>query len=263
LRRPDLAATVGWFQERIVAPHESRRRSPAPAAQFVWPSRTLRPEQRMAIYADAYLARLTEALEEDFPAVSRMLGPRSFRSVVRAYLENFPSRSRSLNPLGRRLPEFLSRRPATRDVARIEAAMSEVFDADEVPPLAPSDFSRIAPDRLARARLAFVPAFRLLELDHSVNPTIDAARHGRKSVPAPKRRRSWVAVYRKEFKVRRLDLSEPAHAALSALHRGRTVTQAVAAAARLWARRPADLQTQIRRWFGEWVSEGFFARVGR
>ena len=74
-----------------------------------------------------------------------------------------------------------------------------------------------------------------------------------------RRKRAWVAVYRKEFQVRRLDLAEAAHAALSALHRGRTVGQAVAAAARVWTCSAEELQSRIRRWFGEWASEGFFA----
>jgi hypothetical protein len=261
LRPPDFEATVRWFQASVVAPHERGRRAPAPADRFVLPSRTLRPEQRMAIYADAYLARLVEALEKDFPAVARILGPRAFHERCRGYLERFPSRSRSLNSLGRRLPEVLS--GAARDLARVEAAMSDVFDAEPAEPLRPSDFARIAPERLADARLDFVPAFRLLELDHAANPYIDAVRQERAAVPRLKHVRSWMAVYRKEFQVRRLDLKEPAFAALSALQRGRTVSQAVAAAARSWSDPPKWLQPQIRRWFGEWATEGFFLRLKR
>ena len=254
--QPRLAATVRWFQESVVAPRGKR----PPADRFILPSRTLRPAQRVALYAEAYLARLIGALEEDFPAVARVLGPRAFHARCRAYLERFPSRSPSLNPLGRRLPGFLTDRPKARDLARVEAAMSEVFDAEGAAPLRPSDFEKVAPET---ARLAFVPAFRLLELDHAVNPVIDAVRRERETLPPLTRKRSWVAVYRKEFQVRRLDLSEAAHAALSALHRGRTVSQAVAAAARVWKGTPQKLPSEIRRWFGEWVSEGFFAGLVR
>lgn len=263
MRPPSLAATVRWFQESVVAPQGRGRRKRAPADRFVLPSRTLRPEQRVAIYADAYLARLVEALAEDFPAVSRLLGRRGFHAMCRGYLERFPSRSRSLNPLGRRLPEYLSDRPAARDLARVEVAMSEVFDAEGAEPLRPADFAAVASSTLAGARLAFVPAFRLLELDHAANSYVDAVRRERAAVPRLKRTRAWMAVYRKEFKVWRLDLTEPAHAALSALLSGCTVSQAVAAAARRWTGSPEGLQTQIRRWFGEWVSEGFFVDLGR
>ena len=246
-----------------MAPHEAGRRNPAPADRFILPSRTLRPEQRVGIYADAYLARLVEVLQEDFPAVSRFLGRRAFHATCRAYLERFPSRSRSLNPLGRRLPEFLSSRPAARDLARVEVAMSEVFDAEGVAPLQPSDFSKIAPGRLAEVRLEFVPAFRLLELDHAADPYVDAARRERQTLPRLRRTPTWIAVYRKEFQVWRLDLKKPAHAALEALHRSCTVSRAVAAAAKAWTGTPQALESQLRRWFGEWASEGFFLRVIR
>jgi hypothetical protein len=235
----------------------------------ILPSKTLRPDQRVGIYADAYMARLVEALEEDFPALSQLVGHRAFHRLCRAYLERFPSRSWSLNPLGRKLPEFLSgrvkvpRREAARDLARVEVAMSEVFDGEAADALKPADFAKIPPGNLAAARLEFVPTFRLLEFDHAVNSFIDAVRQECEAVPPLRRKRSWIAVYRKEFQVWRLDLKESAHAALSALHRGRTVTQAVAEASRVWKGNPADLQTQIRQWFGEWVSEGFFARMKR
>lgn len=254
----DLASTVRWFQESVVAPHERRKRRLAPAAAHILPSRTLRPEQRVGIYAEAYLARLVEALEEDFPAVLRCLGHAKFHELCRGYLEKFPSRSRSLNPLGRRLPELLA--GGARDLGRLEVAMSVVFDGDAVPPLRPVDFASMTPEALAVARLAFVPTFRLLALDYDANPYVDAVRQERKVSPL-RRKRSWIAVYRKEFQVRRLDLREAAHAALSALLAGRTVAQAVAAAARLWKGKPGALQAGIRQWFGEWVSEGFFFKV--
>jgi hypothetical protein len=221
------------------------------------------------IYVDAYLARLVGALEEDFPAVRRLVGHRSFHSMCRAYLERFPSRSPSLNPLGRKLPEFLAapvkvpRRKIARDLAAVEVAMSEVFDGEAGPALQPADFKKMAPQALAGSRLDFVPTFRLLALGHAVNPFIDAVRHERGALPGIPRRRSWVAVYRRGFQVCRLDLTEPAHAGLWALLRGRRIADAVAAAARRWDGPPGDLGKQIRRWFGEWTSEGFFSRIHR
>jgi hypothetical protein len=253
---PRLPVAQRWFQKSVLEGATSR------AGSMILPSPTLRAEQRLAIYVDAYRARLVEALEADFPAVARVLGHRAFHRLSRDYLEVHPSRSYSLNPLGRKLPEFL-KPGAARDLARVEVAMSEVFDAEAAEPLTPSDFGAIAPEKFAGLRLAFVPTFRLLELDYDVNGTIDAARQERKTIPSPRRKRAWVAVYRKEFQVWRLDLQEAAHAALSTLHRGRTVGQAVAAATRAWSGKPEELQPQIRRWFGEWATEGFFARIFR
>lgn len=260
--RRDLAAAVQWFQASVVGPHEPGRRARlAPAASWILPSRTLRPAQRIEIYADAYLARLIEALRGDFPALSRLLGPRAFHDLCRAYLERHPSRSWSLNPLGRRLPEFLKapHREAARDLARLEVAMSEVFDGEAVEPLTPAHFAKIPAGTLAALRLKFVPTFRLLALDHAVNPYLDAVLAQRKKLPPLLMKRSWIAVYRKGFQVWRLDLHVCAHAALTTLLRGGSVGTAVTAASRAWKGSSGELEARIRRWFGEWVSEGFFA----
>jgi hypothetical protein len=268
-RTASLDAIARWFQESVVRPHEAgkRGRKLADASTVILPSKTLTPERRVAIYAEAYLARLIEALHDDFPAVTQFQGHDAFHELCRSYLERHPSRSWSLNPLGRKLPEFLSgkvripRREATRDLAALEVAMSEVFDEKTTEPLTPEDFAKLPPERFIGARLRFVPAFRLLALDHDVNPYVDAVRQERESRPPLRRKKTWIAVYRKEYKVWRLDLREGAHAALSALLRGRSVESAVAAAARTWKGKPADLPAQIRQWFGEWASEGFFAQV--
>jgi len=268
-RTASFDAVARWFQESVVRPHEPGRRGPrlAPASTVILPSKTLSPERRVAIYSDAYLARLIDALHDDFPAVTRFQGHDGFHELCRAYLERFPSRGRSLNPLGRKLPEFLSgplkirRREATRDLAALEVAMAEVFDEKAAEPLAPADFASLPPERLLGARLRFVPTFRLLALGHDVNPYVDAVRQERDRLPPVRRKASWIAVYRKEYQVWRLDLREAAHAALSTLLRGGAVGRAAAAAALRWKGKPADLPAQIRQWFGEWASEGFFAQV--
>lgn len=258
---PDL---LRWFQAAVVAPHEpAKRRRLAPASKHILPSKTLKPEQRVGIYVDAYLARLVEALESDFEAVTTLLGHHGFHELCRSYLEKHPSTNWSLNPLGRKLPAYLAtfpRRAAARDLAALEAAMSEVFDAEESAPLKPEDFGKIAPEKVAASRLVFVPTFRLLALDYAANPYVDAVRQ-KKPLPPLRKKKSWIAVYRKGFQVWRLDLKEPAHAALSMLMKGRTVGAALAAAAARWRGSPSGLQGQVRQWFGEWVSEGFFSAV--
>jgi hypothetical protein len=66
-------------------------------------------------------------------------------------------------------------------------------------------------------------------------------------------------VYRRDERVYRLDLSGPMHAALAALVRGRTLSQALAAASRA---APGGLDpVRVRSWFAQWIEEGLFAAV--
>ena len=47
---------------------------------MILPSRTLQPEERLAIYQGMYLLRMEEALETDYPALKHFLGDEAFSS---------------------------------------------------------------------------------------------------------------------------------------------------------------------------------------
>lgn len=251
-----LEGTLRWFQDRVAGPHEGRALPRLDASSVLLPSRTLTADERIGIYSGMYAARLEEALLQDYPVVEAFLGHPRFHALCRRYIAKHPSRHFSLNPLGRHLPQCLTG-PA-RSIALVERAMSEAFDAEEVESAQAEAFSGVRPQQVARLRLSTIPAFRLLSLDHRVNPFIDAAKQGR-PLPSVPRRRSWMAVYRKGYVVWRMDLDGAAFAALEEISRGRTVGRALVVAARRWIGSPQALEEAIRRWFGEWAREGFFA----
>ena len=98
---------------------------------------TADPDGWLEIYHGMYLSRMEEALETDYEQLKSFLGPRAFRALVASYVQAYPSRSYSLNPLGRHLADYIEVAPRVRrrgfcgDLARLEWAMAEVFDATE------------------------------------------------------------------------------------------------------------------------------------
>ncbi|MFN0244641.1 MAG: putative DNA-binding domain-containing protein [Planctomycetota bacterium] len=270
-QRAELEPLQSWFQAEVVRPWEktpSKGVAPAKAAAKEWvlPSRTLAARERVAIYARMYRLRMLEALHTDYPALARLSGDDGFERLARAYLRAHPSRHPSLNFLGRKLPEFLatkgglSRRALLADVATLENAMSEVFDAPRETSLSSADFARLTPEQWTSARLRLPQAFRLLALKHAANAIVTAVRQ-QQALPDLRKKRTWVAVYRKDFVVWRMDLNEPMHAALAALRDGATLQDALIAAAGVFDGSPQELALEVRRWFGEWTAEGFFAAV--
>jgi hypothetical protein len=258
-----------WFQGEIVRPNVPARagkRSKPTHVERVLPSRTLTAAQRIDIYSRMFFARLHDVLAEDYPSLVHVLGWPAFTRFARAYLARHPSRHYSLNGLGRRVPQFLAngarvpRRALLVDLARLELAMSEVFDAPEAPTLRADDLRSVPPARYGDLRLRPIPAFRLLAFDHAANAIVTAIRQ-EKPLPSLARHPSRVAVYRREFVVWRMDLSEPQFAMLQALSRGRTLESAVRAAAKATSGAPAVLERNIGRWFAEWTAEGFFAEA--
>ena len=266
-RPVELARTERWFQAELARPHEGGKAG-APASRSILPSRHLRPEERVAIYSRMFFARLYDCLAEDYPAVVKLCGHGTFGKIARAYLKQHPSRHYSLNLLGRKLPEFLDgpvripQRALLADVARVERAISESFDAPASPVMTPADMALVPPAAWETGRILLTESLKLLALDHRANAIVSACRQ-EKEMPSFAKAKTWVAVYRKEWTVWRAELTEPMHTVLVALHAGKPLGQALAAAARRYDGSPEKMQADVHHWFGEWAREGIFAGVDR
>jgi len=256
-----------WFQAQVLRPHVGKRAARAPAARHLLPSRALPAGERLAIYQKGYMLRLQECMQGDFIAVRAVAGEKRFTELVRAYLERHPSRHWSLNPLGHAFARFLEReaqrvpRPALlAELAELEWAMQVVFEAQSSPALAPDALARIAPADWSKTRLAPIEALRLLAFEHRCNAIASAARR-KEPLPPLGRKQTFVVVYRKDWTVWRMDLDALQFELLAALCRGRTLAQALAAAARKHRGSPADLAQRIQSACASFVAEGLFRAV--
>lgn len=132
----------------------------------VEPSATLAAGARLRIYADAYFWRLRDVLTEDFPQVARLLGPERFEDVARHYVRSHPSEDPSVRHLGRDMAAFLRRRsdlpPYLGDLAQLEWARQEVFDAPDAAPLTLAALRRVALEDWPRLRLRPSPALAVV-----------------------------------------------------------------------------------------------------
>ena len=265
-----------WLQEIVVHPGTTEEAVAGPAAralvprrrvgEVILPSARLRPEERLAIYHDMYLLRMEEALESDYPALKHFLGDGGFRALVAGYVRAHPSRSYSLNFLGSHLPDYvraapgLRRRAFAHDLARLEQAVAEVFDAPEEEALRPEGIAAVPEAAWDTARLRPIAAFRLLALRHPVNAYLQSVRDERHDHPPARRRDSWVAVYRRGYTVRRQDLDRAAYRLLADLVSGKPLGVAVKAALRRGqGKRPT--RPQLFRWFRGWMAGGIFGRI--
>jgi len=273
---PDLAlgGLQQWLQAVIVHPGRVAEALAARGAaalvpagrtdRVVLPSARLTAPERVGIYHGMYLVRMREALESDYPGLARFLGPAGWESLVTAYVQSHPSRSTTLNVLGQDLPDFVRaarvRRPAfCRDLARLEWAVSEVFDGPETPPLTEAALASVAPGEWERARLVPVAALRLVVLEHDAGAHLDALRKGSRRRPPVRRRRSRVVVYRRNYAVFRREQTAAAFALLADLASGLSVGRALG---RALERRSARLDAdEAFRLFRDWAAMGLFRAV--
>ena len=177
----DLKGTQNLFWELISAPEgvrsalEDLGRRGVPALEEVFAGDEKLPAvDRVDIYANMYFYRLLDALREDYPRVEAAIGGRAFHNLVTDYLLRHPSGHPSLRYLGRFLPEFLRSHailrecPYLADLAALEWARVDTFDAPDTTPVTRDDLARLPQDRAGEVRPRLIPAFRLERYDHDV-----------------------------------------------------------------------------------------------
>lgn len=260
-----VIAHRGSEDEAVVSPEAQELVPAARIGEVILPSRRLTPVERIGVYQGMYLLRMAEALESDYTALAHSLGHEGFHALVSAFVQVHPSRSYTFNDLGARLPEFvlaapsLKRRGFLHDLARLEQAVAQVFEAAETKALSAETIAAVGPDEWERARLQTVEAFRLLSLRYNANDYLQSLRDDNHRHPRPRLAECHLAIYRRDYSVYRLELTRPAHDLLADLAGGTRLGEALAAA--LERGRPAPREDHLFRWFREWVAAGIFRSV--
>lgn len=260
-----LAPLQEWMQAVVTHPGDVYEAAAAAAIDvdsLVLPSRTLQPIQRLGIYHGMYMMRMIEALEVDYGALAHLIGEHAFSHLVIGYVQRFPSRSYTLNRLGDALPEFiadstLKRRTFLYDMARLELAMTQVFDEAEAEPLPADAIASVPPERIDALRITPIPALRLLEFHYDANEAFQAWRDER--AIRPRRGKTCLVVYRRDYSVYRMPLSREAFSFLGNLISGHTIGGAIAAFRRRFHRFPE--QDEIFTWFRDWSAAGLFTAL--
>ena len=256
----DVIVHPGTVEEAVRAKALRAQVSPDELAAVILPSPTLSPEERLDIYHGQYPMRMRDALVTDYPALEHFLGEEGFARFVHDYVQVHPSRSFTLNRLGDHVPEFIKARASLKhrdflyDLARLERAVSQAFDAEETPRLTDEQVAAVAPEAWGGARLVPIAALRLLELRYPANAYLESVKDEGHDHPRAVRKDERVAVYRRNFAVYRTDLSKPAFALLRDLVAGKKLSVAIRAALRRGGRPPGE--EQLFRWFREWVAAG-------
>jgi len=256
----------GSEEEAVAAPEAQFEIPAARVGEVVLPSKTLTPLERVGVYHGMYLLRMRDVLVGDYEALEHFLGADAFTALVRGYVEAYPSRSHSLNRLGDHLPEYVKNAPGVRsrgfcvDLARLELSLEHVFDAPETRALTEAEIGSVPAGAWETARLRTVAAFELLAFKYPVNAYLQSVRDDDHDHPRTRREDTWVAVYRRDYKVWRLDLTRPAHDLLADLAAGVPLGPAVNAALARGGRPSLEEET-LFQWFRQWASGGLFQAV--
>ena len=258
------------------------------AAQFIRPNDRLSSFERLEIYNRVYWFRILDCLYDDYPGLRAVLGERKFMKLITAYLAKYPSTSFTLRNLGSRLEKFIREEPkwarphepVALDMIRFEWAQVVAFDDPAKPSITPDDILDARPEKL---RLRLQPYLSLLQLNYAVDEFLiavrksesdvlrseasniveampKASRRSKKKVRSPKHQRVHLAVHRFDNMLYYKRLEPEAFAILIALRDGDTVANACAIGLAASRRRRFNWSSQIKNWFNDWSSLGWFCR---
>lgn len=294
LSHPSLTSVQRWMQTVIthpdgvqvgVASDEARRHisiEPHDCESVIARSRSLSGAERLAIYHNAYFARLVECMRSIYPMLVRAIGEDAFDALSAGYLNACPSRSYTLDRLGDAFPRFLDETRPDRDqngqpteewpdflvdLAQLEWTIGQVFDGPGIegkPTLTSEQLLAIDRERWPALRLLPAPCLRTLAFRFPVNDYFTGLRElPDKTDPPefPPGDPSWLALSRRDYVVRRHALERPQFELLTALIEGESIEAAIERLAAGAAMSIGDLSSHLRDWFRIWTAAGFFVGI--
>jgi hypothetical protein len=253
-----LAALQQWLLATIT---DTANIDAATACNRVSASRRLAACQRLGVYQHAYFARLIDVLRDLLPCTRFAVGDDAFDELAASYIVRHPPDSYTLGRLADRWTTYLEQtRPAANwasfvvELSRLEQAIDRVFDG-----LGPEALWRfhVPHDADESLQLQLVPGCRLHEFSFPVSTYYSDWKTSRQPT-WPRPQTEFVALWRRDFVVRRLVLTPIQHELLSAIERGAALGAALQTALRNHSA-PNDLAAQVRGWFTTWSAAGLFA----
>jgi Putative DNA-binding domain len=142
----DFARQQSAFQHGILAGDES-------VLAEILDSPKEKRDVLFGVYKYAYGSRLVDAMRNDHKLLHLYLGDEMFDAMGEAYVVANPSQHPNLRWFSQYVPDFLRSTgpyrdyPVIADLAALEKALNDAFDAEDAPVLALADMAGIAPER--------------------------------------------------------------------------------------------------------------------
>lgn len=137
-------------------------------------------------YRYAYGARLAEALRDNHEILAKAMGDEGFDALATAYRQKYPSMLPSIRWFGHRLAEFMAEalevdnglvtHPAFVDLARMDWALRQAFDAADAPVITRDALAALAPDQFASLCFKPHPSLQVLAMDWAIEAAWRALR---------------------------------------------------------------------------------------
>jgi len=144
--------------------------------------------RRYAVYRNNVAVALSDALEQAFPVIRKLVGEAFFRAMAGVFVRAHPPHSPLMMFYGADFPGFLASFPPVThlaylpDVARLELALRHSYHAADATPIKPEALLALTPEALEATRLALAPSVQVLS---SAFPILSIWRANTQGTPPP------------------------------------------------------------------------------
>lgn len=229
-------------------------------------SPALSAEQGLAIYHNAYRARLLEALRGGYHAVHGWLGDEQFDALAGAYIEAHPSQHFSLRWLGARLASFIEgylvaeQSAPLSELARLEWAFSLAFDTPAGDPLSLQQMASLPAADWPTLQVRLLPSVQWQSCRYNSVAVWRALKDGTAFPGSTRLEQPQVCLIWRQGLISQYRSLEPGEAA--ALHgmavAGWSFAELCAQLSELGDNAPLQAAT----WLRQWLSDGLLQRYG-
>lgn len=209
------------------------------------------PAAQLAVYINAYRYRLYDVTVEDYPVLKNYLGDNAFDQLVKDFVNTAHSAHFNVGRYAAQLPNFVEAGFA-REIAILENAIAQLTDPAETTALEAKHLEGLTPEALIEMQLYPREALQLFAFEYPVNEYYRLAMEEKKpATPAPEK--TFIAVFRHDDVVWRMDIDASEYELLSALFAGATVGEAL-------SKFDDSIETKLSEYFSRWIRNGLLRK---
>lgn len=261
-RNVEAPAAVELSQQQVTFQNAVISTETSPALDWILSTSGLAATERLEIYRNAYSQRLADVVALDYPALSYYLGEEEFRNLLQQFIAEVPSNHFNIGRYTVKLVDFMKGRANcdlfALELCALETALVVMGDEEETVPLDSDALVSLKPEDVVNGVLVPRKAATLLAFENQANRYYQDFIDGL-TPKAPEATPSWVAVFRHEDQVWRMDLSADEFKVLSRLFCGASLENAIDSACS--DAEDSLVESVIQDWFNRWVSAGIFSEL--
>jgi len=215
------------------------------------------PADQLAVYINAYRYRLHDTNAEDYPVLKIYLGEHPFEKLITDFIETIHSDHFNIGRFGAKLPDFIATQTGNDTFAHelcvLETAIAQLTDPQETEALTPAHLAGMTPEILMETILHPREALQMFAFNWAVNDYYCTVKEGITAPAAPEKNPTYLAVFRHEDTVWRMELAEQEYTLLERLFAGEPVGTALAIL------EEESSAGQLSLWFARWMRNGLLA----